>query len=477
MENKKFQMDERSLQKVEVKSAELFAKAYHKLCVDNDRVFGVLFIIQWIAAIVVALTVTPLTWIGDRGLVNVHVYASIFIGALLTLFPIYLYKINPGAKVNRYANVIAQALYSILFIHLTGGRIETHFHVFGSLAFFAFYRDIRLLIVGSLVVTVDHMVRGVWFPQSAFGMLSANEWRWIEHGCWVAFENMFLGYSCIRSLREMKIVAFKTAEATIHYEHAEEIVIERTKQIDEQQVQLIQAAKLSSLGEMAAGIAHEINNPLSIIAASNKVLRRNLSENPEMLSKSEKYLDNIDKTVQRMVKIIQGLRNVSRDAAKEEFDQMKLADLMNDVITLCSERFKSNGITLTIDLSDPVYQEKIHCRPVQLSQVFINLLSNAYDAVESLPERWVKIDCSKSGNKIIIKVTDSGQGIPKEIQEKIFQPFFTTKGHGKGTGLGLSLSITIIRDHHGVFSIDNRAKNTCFVVELPHEAQDKKQAA
>ncbi len=453
--------------KTKEKAEIIYDEAYQKLCIDTDKVFAILLVFQWIVAVIVAIVFSPKTWIGAQGMVSVHIYASVIIGGFLTCFPLYLMKKEPGAEVNRYANVIAQALYSVLFIHLSGGRIETHFHVFGSLAFFAFYRDAKLLIVGSLVVALDHFVRGIWFPQSAFGILTQSEWRWMEHAAWVIFEDFFLVYSCIRSQNEMQLVALKTAEVMMQHEHAEEIVEERTKKIQEQQMQLINSSKMSEMGIMAAGIAHEINNPLTIIASSNKLLQRVYASEVIDHEKADKLHDTMDKTVKRIGKIILGLRTVSRDTTGEEMTLVSLRDLMVDVIGLCGEKFKVFGIDLRINLEDPIFDTIINIKRVQISQVFINLLGNAFDAIESLPEKWVKVDCTNQNGFIEFKVSDSGPGISKELQEKIFHPFFTTKPIGKGTGLGLSLSVSIIKDHDGSFTIDQANRNTCFVINLP----------
>lgn len=445
----------------------LFVESYKKLCIDNDNVFKFLLIIQWAAAIITAVVVSPKTWIGAEGMVSVHIYAATILGGLLTSFPLYLMFTNPGDKLNRYANVIAQGLYSVLFIHLSGGRIETHFHVFGSLAFFAFYRDIRLLFVGALVVAIDHFIRGLWFPQSAFGLMSQTEWIWLEHTGWVLFEVFFLAYSCVRGLKEMKLVAYRTAQVMVQFEKAEEIVEERTKTIKEQQVQLIHSAKMSSLGEMAGGIAHEINNPLAIISSANSILKKIYKQPDRDPVLIEKCTQNIDKTVERITKIIQGLRVVTRDGTGELLSAVTIRDLMSDVLSLCSERFKNHGVGLFVDLDNPVFSTTILCKRVQISQVFINLLGNAYDAVEGLDEKWVKIEFYDLGDFVEFKITDSGKGIPHEIKEKVFKPFFTTKPIGKGTGLGLSLSASIINDHSGSFTIDDQNSNTCFVIQLP----------
>lgn len=239
--------------------------------------------------------------------------------------------------------------------------------------------------------------------------------------------------------------------------------------VEEQRKQAIQSAKLASLGEMAGGIAHEINNPLTIISSTCAFLKKLISKDkmdPVIMTKG---LDDIEKTITRIAKIIQGLRTVSRDTTREgeEFISVQLRDLMDDVVGLCSEKFKNHGVNFIIDLSDPVYDSFIECRRIQISQIFLNLLGNAYDAIENLPEKWIKIECYYLTNNIEFRISDSGQGIPKDIQEKIFQPFFTTKPVGKGTGLGLSLSVSIVKDHNGTFTIDSGNSNTCFVISLP----------
>jgi signal transduction histidine kinase len=124
-------------------------------------------------------------------------------------------------------------------------------------------------------------------------------------------------------------------------------------------------------------------------------------------------------------------------------------------------------VNIQIDLTNENFQLIINCCRVQLSQVILNLLGNSFDAIENLEERWVEVRCEKNEQNLIIKLIDSGNGIPSAIKEKIFQPFFTTKEIGKGTGLGLSLSHSIIKNHQGIFSLDENMKNTCFVITLP----------
>lgn len=239
------------------------------------------------------------------------------------------------------------------------------------------------------------------------------------------------------------------------------------KEIEAARIQLIQSSKMASLGEMAGGIAHEINNPITVISSANRIMRKSLEKgitDPEFYTK---FLDTIDTTVTRISTIILGLRTVSRDGTNEEFKQEKLADIFNDILGLCGEKFKNHGVEFKIDLENEIYQTSINCGRVQLSQVFLNLLDNSYDAIEKLSEKWIKIDCHIKDEKLIIQFTDSGPGIPQAIQEKILNPFFTTKEIGKGTGLGLSIANSIIKNHGGQLHVDKASKNTCFILSLP----------
>jgi signal transduction histidine kinase len=178
----------------------------------TDRLFAWLMVLQWIAGIVFAVWVSPLAWSGTYSRIHVHVWAAVVLGGIVSLFPALLAVVRPGQPSTRYTIAVAQMLMSALLIHLTGGRVETHFHVFGSLAFLAFYRDWRVLVPATVVVALDHMLRGIFWPQSVYGVLVASEWRWVEHSAWVIFEDVFLTVSCLRSRTEMRQRAERTAD-------------------------------------------------------------------------------------------------------------------------------------------------------------------------------------------------------------------------------------------------------------------------
>jgi diguanylate cyclase (GGDEF)-like protein/PAS domain S-box-containing protein len=179
---------------------------------QTDRMFAVLMLIQWLAGIFAALIISPSTWIGQTSQVHLHVWAAFIVGGAISFFPILLAIFTPGKTITRYSIAVGQMLMSSLLIHLTGGRIETHFHVFGSLAFLSFYRDWKVLLPATIVVALDHMLRGLFYPQSVFGVLTAENWRWVEHAAWVAFEDFFLVLSCLRGQKEMQQIAENTAQ-------------------------------------------------------------------------------------------------------------------------------------------------------------------------------------------------------------------------------------------------------------------------
>jgi PAS domain S-box-containing protein len=210
-----------------------FAAAVRALHVYNDRFFARFMIVQWLATIVLAVIVSPRTWEGRTSSIHIHIWAAIVLGGLITAYPAWLGLTSPGRTLTRHVIAASQMLMSALLIHLTAGRIETHFHVFGSLAFLAFYRDIRVLATATLVVYVDHLARGFFWPQSVYGVLNATAWRSIEHAFWVLFEISFLSISIRLGLREMRTVASRQIGLEeLNREKAEEVRA-RTKELAE----------------------------------------------------------------------------------------------------------------------------------------------------------------------------------------------------------------------------------------------------
>lgn len=276
-------------------------------------------------------------------------------------------------------------------------------------------------------------------------------------------------------VRQENLINVATLEMNRLYKELEE---KSQAELAESRAKSLAAAKMASLGEMASGVAHEINNPLSVIQMNAQhILKRLRSDHPE-IPDMEQRLERILKTTQRIEKTIKGLRSFARDGEKDSFDIVPLCSILDDTLELCAARLKSHDIDLRI--SNQLPDIEIEARPIQLSQVLLNLLNNSHDAILELPEKWIELQIFRQEDMIRIQVTDSGSGIPMLIQEKLMTPFFTTKEPGRGTGLGLSISKGIIEAHHGRFWIDNECKNTRFCIEVPERqssAQTKKKAS
>jgi PAS domain S-box-containing protein len=213
------------------RAGDLFQALQQAIHVRTDQLFAKLMLFQWLAGIAAAIWISPYTWIGATRQLHWHLYAAIFLGGFITSFPLYLIWRQPGGMLTRHVVAVAQVSFSALLIHLTGGRIETHFHIFGSLAFLAFYRDWRVLVSATVVVVIDHFLRGTFWPQSVFGVLTASPWRWLEHAGWVAFEDTFLFISIHQSIREMRGLADRQASLESLNARIEQKVAERTAEL------------------------------------------------------------------------------------------------------------------------------------------------------------------------------------------------------------------------------------------------------
>jgi hypothetical protein len=194
------------------RATDRFRAHRHQILSNTDRLFMWLMLGQWVFAILIAVVYSPYAWEGKLKTVHAHVYTAVFLGAALSSLPIALALLRPGWVVTRHVIAAAQMLWSALLIHLTGGRIETHFHVFGSLGFLVAYRDWPVLITATLVVAIDHLIRGWIWPESVYGITNPEWWRFLEHAFWVAFAIQFLIIVCIRSVKDMRMLAEKGAE-------------------------------------------------------------------------------------------------------------------------------------------------------------------------------------------------------------------------------------------------------------------------
>jgi two-component system NtrC family sensor kinase len=197
----------------------------------RDRLFAWLFVAQWIFAIAGALLWSPWGWAGKVQTTNLHVYYALLFGGALTIPPIVMIRMWPGRVLTRHAVAVAQMLWSALLVHLSGGRIETHFHIFGSLAFLAFYSDWKVLLTASVVVAVEHLVRGMLWSESVYGVVNPEWWRFLELAFWVIFEDIVLVMGVFETLRALRSIARRHAELEVLNRNIEVKVKERTKEL------------------------------------------------------------------------------------------------------------------------------------------------------------------------------------------------------------------------------------------------------
>lgn len=232
----------------------------------------------------------------------------------------------------------------------------------------------------------------------------------------------------------------------------------------QRQKELLHSSKMMALGEMASGIAHEVNNPLMIILGKATQLKDLSLQGRLQPEKLRDDLDKIENTVVRISKIVKGLRAFSRNTEADPKQSVAFKGIVEETISLCGERIKKIGVAIDFNGTS---EAQILCRSAEISQVVMNLLQNALEAIENLDDKWLRVEIREKKDLLLLKVTDSGPGIPTHVQEKMMQPFFTTKEVGQGTGLGLSISKGIVEEHGGILRYDPLASHTTFIVELP----------
>ncbi len=237
-----------------------------------------------------------------------------------------------------------------------------------------------------------------------------------------------------------------------------------TRQLAKERLQVFHSARMSTLGEMVGGVAHEVNNPITIIQLRATQALRILKQPEFDLSRMTECLEAIQKTTAHIEHVVKGLRSFSRTGDGDPFEEVEVGALLDDSLSLFGEQMRKDNIDVRISSFDRSL--RVQCRPTQISQILINLYSNSKFALSGRENKWLEILVEDTAETVCISVIDNGSGIPSGAVRSIFEPFFTTKKSGEGTGFGLSISRSIARAHQGNLWHDVKHKNTRFVLEI-----------
>jgi PAS domain S-box-containing protein len=624
---------------IPVRVQELLQQRLDEIRSQTDRRLATLTNAEWVALVCAAVWVAPRTWIGQSSSVHPHVWFAIVMGGIIASLPVGLAWYRPGHPLTRHVIAATQMLMAGMLVHMTGGRIETHFSYFGLLAFMAFYRDWTVFVTATVVACADHLARAYFWPESMYGAVQVSPWRPFEHLGWVLFEVAILSDFIRKSLeslttnvvREARLervgeeVAFevqvRTAElaeseqryriifessplpmwlcdaktlmfikvnqrAVQKYGYSSEefqrmrvseinatsdrvewnllinglagdalpmtlcshrrkdgstmdveltltpiewaghrailvlsndvsdrVLAEREKGVME--VQLRHAQKLESIGQLAAGIAHEINTPtqyvgdnlhflsdafqdLRTVIETQERVRPLLDEHPSLQAASLELktamesadlgylIEEIPKAlgqaldgIGRVSTLVKAMKEFSHPGSKEKVPS-DLNSAIRSTIAVARNEWKYVArLETDLDPNLPL----VPCFINDLNQVLLNLIVNAAHAIAEVfvdgALGAITISTRVCGEHAEIRVRDNGTGIPAHVRNRIFDPFFTTKAVGKGSGQGLAIARSVMVDKHGgalEFETET-GRGTTFVVRLPLGAADGEIAA
>lgn len=426
----------------------IFNEHMRQVSVRVDWVFFIVLILEWVGATALGFLAASGSW---REGARISVESGIigfFFGALFAVPPMVFIKVAPGEKVTRYAVAFAQVCFSILLIYLTGGRIETHFHIFVSLAALSFYRDKNILWASAVLVVLDHIIRGLYVPMTIYGEASGVQWRWLEHAAWVFFESVILSFG-IGHIRQQDMLV---SEARYDLEEARR-----------------QAVKSSTMKTTyLSNMSHEIRTPLNSILGFAEVLKET-----KLNQDQEVYVDTITRCSDSLMQLINGILDISKiENGVFEIDrhQFSFLDLHDDIYKMFVVRCTEKGLELILEVDPSLHRESFGDSH-RIRQVLMNLVSNAVKFTDAGSIRIEVRRCEKT-NHTLWSVRDTGKGIKEDSLENLFTSFYQedasiSRKYG-GSGLGLMISKSLIELMGGSITVESTfGEGTSFNFSLP----------
>jgi signal transduction histidine kinase len=483
----------------------------------TDQLFAWLLGAQWLTAIALAQAMVP---DGKAGSAHEDLVLAAGGGGVITVVPLTLIWLRPGWWPTRLSVAVAQMLWSGMLIQLTGGRIETHFHVFVSLAFVAFYRDWRLLLAASATVAADHAVRATLWPEQVYGTAVPTVGRFLEHMAWIAFEATLLALTSVQSIHEMRALARREVALARSAADIEREVQSRTGELAaanaslqhemtarlQVETDLRQAHKLESVGRLAAGVAHEINTPVQFVSDSVHFLRdatadlmttiahlreveasvlagtpsleaaeaaayaAETADLPYLVEHVPKAIDRALDGLERVATIVRSMKEFAHPDAVE-MAPVDLNRAIESTLVIARNEYKYVADVETDFMPLP----PVRCHAGDINQCVLNIVVNAAHAIGDVVAGTggrgrITVRTRLDGDAhVVVSVTDTGRGIPEGIRDRVFDPFFTTKDVGKGTGQGLAIARVIVVDRHqGELTIESEVdRGTTCHMRLP----------
>jgi methyl-accepting chemotaxis protein len=363
---------------------------------SHDRTFALLMSVQWIAAIGLAFFISPRTWAGPMSETHLHLFAAVFLGGLVTAVPVGLAWWRPGTKLSRHAIAAGQLMMSGLLIHLTGGRIETHFHIFASLGILAIYQDWPILITGAAVTAVDHFTRGLYWPESIFGVVSGSEFRIFEHAGWVVLEVSFLAKGCVQNVRRLKETAHAQAVAKLRSDQANELM----EDLEEEK----------KVAQAKAREAHELSDT---VEQQNRELQERVDV---ILQEMERFADG-DLTVQLDANVDGAIGQLyagfNRSVANVRAMLTEVDDVVDTTATTMEQVSASTHELASGAQEQSAQADEVAAAMEEMSRTIIN---NAESATRTAELAETNEQMARENGQVVIRTVEKMEQLGKVIQ-------------------------------------------------------------